>query len=217
MFEFMVNPLGEGAYAPAFAKSRERMRQLTPAQIAENTLCRFDQAKKCFHLESFSQNFEITYPEGKIYFAGYPDKAPVVFWGLIVLNYLSAAQKILPDEEWVSYRELPEGNVFYPSIRNNELETLGRFYSGCNRKVLRETLEQLGFTLVNTKADTAAKGYFTPRIPVLLQFWDGEDDIPASCQILFDRSVARHMHIEDIAALCTVVTKLVIGRYNLAK
>ena len=208
MRKHMLSTSGEGNYAPAFAASRERLRKLTPGQIAESALCQFNQEKSSFLLDSFGQTFQITYPEGNLSFAGEPEKYPLLEWRLPLLNYLSAVKPIPLTGELATYRDLPLGNVFYPSIRNFVLEPLGRFYSGCNREALVKGLEQLGFELTDTKADLAAKGLFTPRIPILLQYWDGEDEIPASCQILFDSSAGSQMHIEDAAALCNLIKTL---------
>lgn len=214
MYKHMLSTTGEGNYAPAFAASRERLKKLNPLQIAESSLYQFNQGKSCFLLDSFGQTFEITYPEGNLSFAGQPEKHPLLDWRLPLLNYLSASKPLPLTGEWVTYRDLPQGNVFYPSIRTNVLEPLGRFYSECNREALVNGLEHLGFKFIDNKADLAAKGLFTPRIPVLVQFWEGEDEIPASCQILFDSSAGSQMHIEDAAALCNLVRTLVTGQYN---
>ncbi|MDA8233556.1 MAG: DUF3786 domain-containing protein [Clostridia bacterium] len=214
MYKHMLSSSDQGNYAPAFAASRERLIKLTPHQIVESSLCRFNQEKSCFLLDSFGQTFEIIYPEGDLSFAGQPEKIPLLEWRLPLLNYLSAAKPIPLTGEWVTYRDLPQGNVFYPSIRNFVLEPLARFYSGCNRKALVKGLKQLEFNFIDTKADLAVKGLFTPRIPMLVQFWEGEDEIPASSQILFDSSAGSQMHIEDAAAICTLVKTLITGQHD---
>ena len=203
----------EGNYAPAFAQGRERLSRLTPEQIVESTLVRFESEKSCFYLESFGHAFEVSYPIGDVTFVASNLKPPID-WGLIVLNYLSGAKKIPLTGQWASYRDLPQGNVFFPAIRTHVHEVLARFLADSDREILRQTLLKLKFELLQTKADIAATALFTPRVPVLIQFWDGEDEIPPSCQILFDSSIAEHMHIEDIAALCSVIKDLILRQYD---
>ncbi|MBC2724774.1 MAG: DUF3786 domain-containing protein, partial [Desulfosporosinus sp.] len=115
---------------------------------------------------------------------------------------------------WVSYRDLPSGNVFYPHIKKYTLEVLGDFFSSCDKAILRHCLIEGGFELIQTKADLTAKGFFAPRIPILLKFWEGEEDIPSACQILFDSTISKQMHIEDSAALCNIIKNQVINLYN---
>lgn len=206
----MRNKRYEGAYFPAFLKSREILKQLNPQYIAASALCEYDHSKKYFYIKSFNYSFKISYPEGEISFYG-SQKKPPTGWGLILLNYLSGAKEIPLVGRWVSYRELPQGNVFYPSIKTNVLDVLSKHYARCDRKLLNNRLKQLGFSIKKAQADTAAEGFFTPRIPIKIQFWEGEDCIPPSSQILFDSSISCHMHIEDIAALCGVVRDLLIG------
>lgn len=205
----MSNHQHEGAYASAFEKSRESLRQLSPKQIEECAICEYDSLKKCFYITSFGRDFKISFPEGKIFYRNI-DISPPTWWSLILLNYLSSAKKINNSGEWVSYRVLPNGNVFFPSIETYVLKVLSKLFSESDKNILQQRLLQLGFKPKQTKADVAAEGYFTPRVPVLIQFWEGEEDIPSSCQILFDRSISEHMHIEDIAALCYVIKDLLL-------
>lgn len=210
----MVNNKNEGVYSPAFTQSRERLKQLTPEQIMETTHCPYDYSKECFLIRSFGHDFEIYYPEGDVFFAG-SDLRPSIDWRLILLNFLSSARKTGLINQWVSYRELPGGNVFYPSVRTYVLDTLAKFFSDSNKEVLCQALVQLDFSLLESKADLEATGLFLSKIPLLIKFWEGEDEIASSCQLLFDQSISTHMHMEDIAALCGVVRDLIIKQYEI--
>jgi len=205
----------EGSYAPAFEQSRKKLKQLLPEKVSESALLCFDRTNKCFTIKSFGQEFAISYPEGQVIFQGQDKVLLSLDWELILLNYLSSAKEMPLKNEWVSYRELPQGNVFFPHIRNNVLEVLGRFFSDCDKNLLRDVLTKLGFDFTDTRADIAATAEFAPRVPVFIQFWEGEEDIPSSCQILFDRTISEQMHIEDAAALCILVKGLVLKEYSL--
>ncbi len=208
----MTTNFNEGGYAPAFMKSRENLRKLEPQTISERSLCKY--LNDCFRIESFGQLIEITYPEGQIITQG--SNNPALDQRLLLLNYLSYSKNVPFSGQWVSYRDLPHGNVFYLNIKKNVINALGDFFSSCNNVILRQSLTEGGFTLLPAKADIAAKGFFTPRIPILLQFWEGEEDIPSTCQILFDSTITEQMHIEDSAALCGIIKNQVISQYNKA-
>lgn len=206
----MIKNVSEGGYAPAFMKSRENLCKLTPQTIAERSLCKY--LNGCFTIESFGEIIEISYPEGQIISQG--SNSPYSDNRLLLLNYLSYSKNIPFSDQWVSYRDLPYGNVFYPSIKRNVIDTLGNFFSSCNKEVLSRSLTEAGFTLLPSKADITAKGFFAPRVPILLHFWEGEEGIPSACQILFDTTVSEQMHMEDISALCGIIKTQVISQYS---
>lgn len=207
----MSNNHYEGGYGPAFMKSRENLRKLNPQAITEGSLCNFSEG--CFTIESFGQTIQVSYPEGQTISQG--SNSPSMDKRLLLLNYLSYAKNIPFSDQWVSYRDLPHGNVFYPNIKKNVIDALGDFFSSCDKDILRHSLIEAGFNLIQAKADIAAKGFFAPRIPILLHFWEGEEDIPSSCQILFDSTLSEQMHIEDSAALCGIIKSQVINQYKL--
>ena len=212
---YMIGPNAEGAYSPAFAASRQKLVRLTPRQISENTSCQFDQEKGSFVLESFGTLFEICYPDGEVQFFGQQGIRPIIAWRLLLLNHLSEAKNIPITGKWISYKDQPHGSVFYPSIRLNVIEKMARFYDSCDKEVLRTAIVQLGFEIEKGKADITARALFLPRVPVLVQFWDGDDEISGSFQILFDSSIATQMHIEDSAGLCELIKFLIIKQYKL--
>lgn len=206
------NP-AEGAYKIAFTQSRMRLQTLNPSEIVNRSLCKFDETRNSFYLESFGKEIAISYPDGKVRFFGTDTQLPMG-WSLILLNYLSSAKELPLANQPASYRELPLGNVFFPNIKTHVLLVLGEFYTKCDKRMLLEVLGKIGFAQVESKADLAADGSFAPRVPVMIRFWEGEDEIPSSCQILFDRTVSEQMHIEDIAALCSLIKHLILNLYQ---
>ncbi len=203
----------EGSYKTAFSQSRQRLQALKPEEIVSRSLCNYEENNSCLVYKSFGHDIEISYPDGLIRLLG-NDSLLTLDWALILINYLSSAKSASINNEWVSYRELPQGNVFYPHIRIHVLQELAQLYSNCDKRVLGEALHSLGFILVNSNADLDVEGSFAPRVPIRIRFWEGEDEIPASCQILFDRTASDQMHIEDLAALCIVMKNLILAMYE---
>ena len=204
-------------YSAAFENSRKRLKQLSPDEISKSTLIQYDWAESCFMIESFGQHIEISFPEGRIYFKDTLEKLLSFVWDLILLNHLSSSKELPIKNEWVSYRDLPLGNVFYPNIKTNVLEVLSKFFADSDKKLIRNVLTKLGFIFIEFKADIAAITKFVPRVPVLIQFWEGEDDVPSSFQILFDSTIAGQMHIEDVAGLCSLIKELILTQYDIEK
>ncbi|KJS84356.1 MAG: hypothetical protein JM58_10955 [Peptococcaceae bacterium BICA1-8] len=205
----------EGSYSVAFEQSREKFQQLSPEVISKMTLLEYDRANNCFTVDSFGHEIEISYPEGKVSLKDSEENILSLARQLILLNYLSSSKDQPLKNELVSYRELPHGNVFYSNIKTHILEGLGNFFSNCDRSAVRDILRKLGFVFIQSKADLTARVEFVPRVPVQIQFWEGEEGIPSSCQILFDRTISDQMHIEDAAALCYLIKELILKLYSL--
>ncbi|KJS21950.1 MAG: hypothetical protein VR72_07575 [Clostridiaceae bacterium BRH_c20a] len=211
----MSKKINEGSYSVAFVQSRKKLQQLSPDKISKLTLLKYDWANNCFMVDSFGHEIEISYPEGKVSLKDSDENILSLPWQLILLNYLSSSKDEPMKNELVSYRDLPHGNVFYPNIKTHILEGLGKFFSNCDRNTVGNVLNKLGFAFIQSKADLAARAEFVPRVPVQIQFWEGEEGMPSSCQILFDRSIADQIHIEDAAALCYIIKELIIKLYSL--
>lgn len=173
-------------------------------------MCEYNTKQSAFYIKSFNHDLVVSCPDGEVLFAN-SKKSPPLDWGLILLNYLSSAKDISNVREWVTYRQLPHGDVFFPSIKTNILEVLSGFFSITKDDEIKKRLNRLGFTVMKeTRADVVAVGKFAPKIPVMIQFWDGEESIPPSFQILFDKTASFHMHMEDLAAICGVLRDLLI-------
>jgi hypothetical protein len=206
-------PQAEGAYKTAFDQSRKNLQTLKPYDILQGSNCSYDESASYFILDSFGRKIKVTYPYGIVTFLDTNTALPLD-WALIILNYLSAAKPIQEANELVSYRELHLGDVFFPNIKTYVLTVLGEFYANCDKTTLLISLTKLGFVRVPSKADLAVRGRFAPKVPVTILFWEGEEEIPSSCQLLFDRTISQHMHIEDIAVLCGVIKYLIISQCN---
>ena len=129
-------------------------------------------------------------------------KGPDFFVKIIAACYLLQAEAGEPTGAWTSYRELPGGTFFNAFLEANvegrvaqvfdrNLETLDR----CAAALGGEPHEGLG------TGDRCYRFTALPKVPVLLVFWDGDEEFPASARILFDESAPRFIDMECLAAL----------------
>lgn len=203
----------ELAYQAAFTQSRNKMAQMAPEEITRRSLCRFDTHRGYFEIPSLGQMFQVSYPAGQIRW-NRADKDVPLDWALVLLNYLSSATVREKAGHWVGYRELPSGQIFYANLEHYVLKDLSAFYARCDKRMLCAVMEKSGFVAVASHTDTSLQINFVPRVPMLLQFWDGDEEFPAACQILFDRTASAQLHIEDLAVACGIVKRFVQLEYR---
>ena len=72
-----------------------------------------------------------------------------------------------------------------------------RFFDG-RLEALKAACEQMGGTLLPkiAGADLTCRFQVTPFFPMLLQFWEGDEEFPPKLLILWDRNTTRFLHFE---------------------
>ena len=91
------------------------------------------------------------------------------------------------------------GNFIVTGITDTETYTgkFARLFDG-RLAALKAACEKLGGVLqpAMAGADLTCRFAVTPFFPVLLQFWEGDDEFPPKVLILWDRNTDRFMHFE---------------------
>ena len=59
---------------------------------------------------------------------------------------------------------------------------------------------------INMKGDVAVKLYPFSFLPVILQFWEGDEEFPANLKFMFDENILQYLHYETIFYLLEHVT-----------
>ena len=59
---------------------------------------------------------------------------------------------------------------------------------------------------INMKGDVAVKLYPFSFLPVILQFWEGDEEFPANLKFMFDENILQYIHYETIFYLLEHVT-----------
>lgn len=54
-------------------------------------------------------------------------------------------------------------------------------------------------------ADAAYRFIVTPRIPVAVLYWKGDDEFPPEAKILYDRTITEHLTSDIIFALAVEI------------
>jgi hypothetical protein len=131
---------------------------------------------------------------------------------ILVLRYLLTAGDDQLRNAWVPYRELKDGAQFASYIKANIEDRLAKAFAG-KQPFLRERLQALGASMYRSEAkpDVAAALHPFPRVPLLVIFWDKDEEFDASFQFLFDESAASFLDMEALAVLLEYTCQKLIG------
>ena len=121
------------------------------------------------------------------------------YFYLFMIHYLLQSKETELSNEWISEKDIPGGATFFrgPHEIPTKLISL-RFNNNINE--FKARCEQLHGTPLNL-ADAAYSFRITPRIPVAVLYWIGDEDFPAESKILYDRTIAEHLASDIIYAL----------------
>jgi hypothetical protein len=121
---------------------------------------------------------------------------------ILVLRYLLTAGDDQLRNAWVPYRDFKDGAQFASYIKSNIEDRMAKEFAG-KQALLRERLRGAGAGIYRSEAkpDVAADLHPFPKVPLLVIFWDKDEEFGASFQFLFDRSAESFLDMEALAVL----------------
>lgn len=154
-------------------------------------------AANSLELQFMGRSYNIT-PEGSVSFTDGEVEVPIAE-KILILHYLVHASGVALANKPISFKELPGGAIYITPFTNRSIRPLvGAF--GEDPLALLPIAEKLAGKRAN-HGDVSVIINVFPRIPVTLILWAGDDEFPASGNILFDASAPGYLPTEDYAVL----------------
>jgi hypothetical protein len=192
-------------YRMALEHARERFSGRDPRIDAETAGARYvDMGGGCgeFEIPVLGQPYVVSWPDLRTRDVHGQEAAPVL--QILLLHYLLTADGITPRGQWVSFRELPNGRIYYPAFREgSERRLLERF--GSDIRAFEAAAQALG-GMPLPLADHAFAFQVLPRLPMAVLLWEGDEEFPPEIRILFDSSAANYLPTEDLAVIARYLT-----------
>ena len=182
-------------YRLALQAAREKLAAGTPAKMANNSGCVFD--NNCFKVICLNHTFTVSYPTGLVTYQESQLQPPMPLQ-LIMLNYLSRSDGTPLTYNFIPYRDLDGGNAFYDAFFRTAITPITNHF-GRQPELLIKAAQPFGGVPFTQSTGTAVLLYLLPRVPLLYQLWPGDEEIPSQANILFDRSANHYLHTEDLA------------------
>ncbi len=127
---------------------------------------------------------------------------------ILVLHYIEKAKGTPVAGRWISFSEIPGGNVYHPVFLKRCRDPLIKF-AGESPEALLPAAAEMGTEPLGT-GDVGLKMNPLPCVPLGIVLWRGDEDFPADGNVLLDASVNDYLPLEDTVILAeTVVWKLI--------
>jgi hypothetical protein len=164
-------------------------------------------ARQIITLDFLSQTHEVSLPEVSITQVGTQEPVPLKA-KVLILHYLIRAKGTPPTDRMITFKELPEGLVYFPTFAKRTIQLLANFFGKEPQKLI-EIAQILGGQKADY-GDASVTINALPRIPITLTIWRGDDEFSPTASVMFDANVLDYLPTEDIIILCeTIIWKLV--------
>lgn len=182
---------------PAHDQAREEFAQRTPQIMAENAGVAYNPVAGLFYIRFLGRNYSVKFPEGLVT-SDDGGEVPLEI-KVCILHYLTHAGEAHVEGRYISFKELPSGSIYITPFTNRTIRPLIGIF-GKNPQKLIEAGEKLGGKKVEV-GDHAVEIPVFPKIPITFVLWEGDEEFPASGNVLFDASAQFHLETEDYALL----------------
>ena len=127
---------------------------------------------------------------------------------ILILHYLANANTDTLTGSLITYRQIKSGSVYFPTFEKRSILPFTNFFAE-NSDSLLEVANHIDAEKYDS-GDMAIKIMAFPSVPLYFVLWKGDDEFPASGNILFDETIEKKLSAEDIAVLSQqIVFKLI--------
>ena len=106
----------------------------------------------------------------------------------------------------VTLREFSKSGPLFSSFTANTGKIIETTFSGNLEKLINRCLSLGGILMKDKSYDLSAKFRALSRIPIILNFNDKDDMMPASAVFLFQDNANKYLDLEGLSILCTYLT-----------
>ncbi len=177
----------------------QKLSRQDPKDVCRRALCDYDDKDGQYSVSVWGDEYKIFPDQLKINGMGDTKQPLHDYFRLFMIHYLLTAKELEISNEWISEKDIPGGTTFFRGPHEIPTHLISLRFEN-NMNAFKKRCEQLHGIAVNM-ADAAYCFKITPRIPVAVLYWTGDDDFPAESKILYDRTIAEHLAPDIIYAL----------------
>lgn len=186
----------------ALAMAKEIFKNSDPLILAENSGCSYDEKKKHFSVPYCRHEYFVSHPGGEI--RGINHETVTGEEEVVILQYLNWSRGLPPRRKWISFLELPGGEMHFAPFQREAIFPLAEKF-GLNTDNFKECSKKAGETM---QAGDAA--FIIPVFPLLelaIILWREDDEYPARANVLFDVTSSYHLPTASLYVLGIQVVK----------
>ncbi len=190
-----------------FEHYKEEYVKKDPQEVSARTGVPFSEEKQCFLVKFLGKDYEVGFPEFSVKRTEEDNSyCPLLDMNaaqILVIRFLIEGSQVGGAGKFLTYREVPWGEVYYRQFNGRCMLRLAYSY-GSRIEAFSAALEKMGAV----KIDAGDAGYEIELFDgyfIRFQIWGPDDEFPPSSQILFSDNFAAAFHAEDLVVACDVI------------
>ena len=182
----------------------EEYRKLDPEEAALRCGVAYDPKNRQFHIRLLGYSYLVDFPEFDVHKEEEGQEGVFLLLSqaaakIIVLRFLISGQMVKSAGKYLTYREVPWGEVYFRQFEGRCLARL-KFRFGFKIDAFCAAMEKMGAEKISM-GDAAYEFEFINGLHVRFILWEGDDEFPPSSQILFEDNFPYAYQAEDLAVV----------------
>ncbi len=182
----------------------EEYRKLDPQEAAKRCGVEYDPKEGRFHIRLLGYSYLVDFPEFDVHKEEEGQEGVFLLLSqaaakIIVLRFLISGQMVKSTGKYLTYREVPWGEVYFRQFEGRCLARL-KFGFGFKLNRFAAAMEKMGAMKISM-GDAAYEFEFINGLHVRFILWAGDDEFPPSSQILFEDNFPYAYQAEDLAVV----------------
>jgi hypothetical protein len=187
--------------------AQRKLGELEPQHAASLAAVEYDAAGQEFTVPFINREYQVRYPSGEVCLPvpdGDPAQSEVqIATKILILHYLACAEGVPLHDKWISFKEIPGGQVYINPFYNRAIRPLIKIFGKDPQGLIAA-----GRALGGRKGDIGDASVVIPvfpMVPVAYVVWEGDEEFEPSGNILFDESAPSYLPLEDYAVIAGAV------------
>ena len=160
-------------------------------------------SQKVILIKYLNQSYRITFPDVEISLMDSEEEVPLRD-KILILHYLTSAKGTSLTNKLITYKELPEGIIYFPTFSKRTIEPLLAHF-GNEPRLLVDSTKKLGGHKAEY-GDSAVTINAFSRVPITIILWRGDSEFAPRGSVVFDSTISDYLSTEDITVLCEIIT-----------
>ena len=180
-------------------------RNIDPKEAAERCGVEYDEEKQQFHIRLMGFRYLVDFPEFAVHKEDENEEGAFLLLDMvpakiIVLRFLISADVVKSSGKYLTYREVPWGEVYFRQFEGRCLMRL-KFGFGFKLDKFAEGMEKIPGVKKLSLGDVSYEFEFINGLHVRFILWAGDEEFPPSSQILFEDNFPYAYQAEDLAVV----------------
>lgn len=175
----------------------------SPDEVCNRAACSYDAAQNAYILSAWGDEYVVSPVRRRVDCRRGGGPGPHAYFGVFLIHHLLKARASGSASAWISEKDIPGGQTFFRGPHEIPTHKISYRYKN-DIYLYAKRCAQLG-GLPLAMADRAFRFMITPRTPVAVLYWLGDEDFPPEARILFDRFLAGYLAADVLFALAVDV------------